>query len=672
MFLSHFGLTTQPFQITPDPAFLYRSIDNRGAENVIQFSISQLAPLTVVTGEVGIGKTCLIRKFLNEAPDDLTIGLISNYTGGNDDLYTWVLNAFGLPTGATGIDAHRAIERFLLAEFQAGRRSVLMIDEAQALRNNDLEQLRMLSNINDGRDALLMLFLVGQPELRARMQQPENRQFAQRIVTMAHLEPMSARDTALYVRHRLRVAGASYDIFDDAALQMVHQIAYGIPRVINVVCNLVMFEAFGDNTKRINGDAMARYLNEAEQNGYLAHLADIRVKATTGAAVVNAPSAAASGGTAPAHSRAASKAPSLRLVATRKPIPKRNIPSSRAPAAQIPPAQPPKADIKPVESEPPQAEPQGIPITEVALASSDTVKENPDTLVLKDPLPKAPAAKDRLPPIEPFVAQTSLNPPVEAPSVEPSRRWSGWGALAACVAIGGAYLAVTQMPERAVEVTSLPQSASEAVADPDSGIASKTAAIPLSFVPETISPLPDPGGSALIASALELGATDPKAAAVAYARAALRGEKRAAYFLAQMYETGDGVPYDPLLARAWYTHFPDPNRSVTRRLEQLNTRPITSKLSAPVPVLGGPIQDSAAAEFVWTGLSGSEKVRYIVELATDSAAVPIAVAETTVSAAMIDDLSKHATAKLWRVVAINGETGAQAPSDWQPMGASGN
>jgi len=272
MYESFFNLKALPFKITPDPAYIYWDKDHRRAASVLAFGIEQLVPITVVTGDVGTGKTTLLQQFLEDAPAEMTIGLISNYWSGMGGLYQWILNAFDIQKTGSDVEMFRAFEDFILAEYAAGRRCVLIVDEAQNVSDTDLEQLRMLTNINVGTDSLFMLFLVGQQQLRDRLLQPNNRQIAQRVGAAFHLGPMALEDTKKYVRHRISVAGGTREIFDDAALEKVHEVAGGVPRLTNVVCELALVTAFGGGVKTIDRPFMDEFVTEAIQNGLVAHL----------------------------------------------------------------------------------------------------------------------------------------------------------------------------------------------------------------------------------------------------------------------------------------------------------------------------------------------------------------------------------------------------------------
>ena len=189
----------------PDPDFLFWSQAHTRAFAILEYGLVTHAPLTVVTGEVGTGKTTLVQALLRQIDEDITIGLISNAQGGRGDLLRWVLSALDIPPDPSDdyVTLFEQFQDFVIDEYAAGRFVVLIIDEAQNLTHEALEELRMLTNINSNKDALLQLILLGQPELRMRITDPSLRQFAQRVTATYHLDPMDLATTRQYIRHRL-------------------------------------------------------------------------------------------------------------------------------------------------------------------------------------------------------------------------------------------------------------------------------------------------------------------------------------------------------------------------------------------------------------------------------------------------------------------------------------
>jgi len=255
LYNTHFGFRERPFTLLPDPDFLFWSQAHSKAFTVLEFGLMTRVPLTVVTGEVGTGKTTLLQALLQRIEGDVTVGLLSNARGGRGDLLRWVLNAFDIPaeTGMDYVALFQAFQSFVLAEYAAGRHVLLIVDEAQNLGMDTLEELRMLTNINSGKDELLQIILVGQPELREIIRRPELRQFAQRVAATYHLEPMDLLTTRDYIVHRLKHAGGTGEEFSPDAIRQIHDEAEGIPRVVNKLCDLALVYAASAGDTSVSG-----------------------------------------------------------------------------------------------------------------------------------------------------------------------------------------------------------------------------------------------------------------------------------------------------------------------------------------------------------------------------------------------------------------------------------
>jgi general secretion pathway protein A len=253
IYTSHFGLRERPFTLVPDPDFMFWSPQHKRAFSILEYGILTRAPITLITGEVGAGKTTLLHHLLRSVGEDVRIGLVSNAHGDRGELLRWVLLSLSLVAGpnSTYVDLFGQFQAFLIAEYAAGRRVILVFDEAQNLSRESLEELRMFTNINANKDELLQLMLVGQPELRDVIRRPDMTQFAQRISASFHLPAMDAPMVRAYIRHRLRVAGAADDIFSLAATELVYQATMGIPRLVNQLCDLSMVYAFTKDQRRV-------------------------------------------------------------------------------------------------------------------------------------------------------------------------------------------------------------------------------------------------------------------------------------------------------------------------------------------------------------------------------------------------------------------------------------
>jgi len=242
LYTAVYKLRERPFTLLPDPDFLYWTAKHLNAYTALQYGVQSQALITVITGDVGVGKTTLLQNLLREMADTATIGLISNAQGGRGDLLRWSLNAFAVdvPAGLDYVGLFQMLQTFLLNEYAAGRHTILVIDEAQSLTIEALEELRMLTNINANKDQLLQLILVGQPELRTMVERPDLSQFAQRVGASFHLTGLDADGTLAYVRHRLRHAGGTGEEIPEDAVVLIHEAARGIPRLINKICDLSM------------------------------------------------------------------------------------------------------------------------------------------------------------------------------------------------------------------------------------------------------------------------------------------------------------------------------------------------------------------------------------------------------------------------------------------------
>lgn len=242
LYTEHFNFSERPFSLLPDPDFLFWSKAHTRAFSILEYGLVTRAPLTVITGEVGTGKTTLVQALLKHIDTDFTVGLISNAQGDRGDLLRWVLSALDIRPDPSGdyVALFEQFQEFVIEEYAAGRSVVLVIDEAQNLTHETLEELRMLTNINSNKDEILQLILLGQPELRFKITAPELRQFAQRVTATYHIEPMDLTTTRHYIRHRLDHVGGTGQEISPQAMRLIYETAQGIPRMINKICDLAL------------------------------------------------------------------------------------------------------------------------------------------------------------------------------------------------------------------------------------------------------------------------------------------------------------------------------------------------------------------------------------------------------------------------------------------------
>ncbi|MEM8652143.1 MAG: AAA family ATPase [Pseudomonadota bacterium] len=264
LYTRHFNLRERPFTLVPDPSFLFWTNQHKRAYSVLEFGLISRAPITLITGEIGSGKTTLLQNLLNRLDDDLTIGLISNSQGGRGELLQWVLNALTIDIKPSDnyVAMFQNLQQFVINEYAAGRRVVLIIDEAQNLSEESLEELRMLTNINSNKDELLQLILVGQPELNDIVRSPQMRQLAQRVAANFFLKGMDCETTAAYVAHRLKVAGGTGEEFTAAACAAVYSATAGIPRLVNQLSELALLYAWGSEENVVTDETVQQVLDD--------------------------------------------------------------------------------------------------------------------------------------------------------------------------------------------------------------------------------------------------------------------------------------------------------------------------------------------------------------------------------------------------------------------------
>lgn len=277
MYESYYGLRAKPFSLLPDPEFLFLSGRHKPGLNILEYGLLNRAVFTVLTGEPGTGKTTLLNKVLDEHRSRFTVGVIGTTHPTDTTLLPWVADAFGLAiSGHDTVGYFRVITSFLGQAFAAGRQVLLVVDEAQNLNLQMLEDLRLLSNLNDGRQAGLQIVLAGQPSLRAMLTRSDMRQFAQRISVDYALEPLGEDDVRAYIHHRLSVVGGNPGLFTEYACAMAYRLSGGTPRLINQLCDLSMAYGFGEGAERITAHVVLQVASDRAVGGMLPSVVDPR------------------------------------------------------------------------------------------------------------------------------------------------------------------------------------------------------------------------------------------------------------------------------------------------------------------------------------------------------------------------------------------------------------
>ncbi|MCE9657564.1 MAG: AAA family ATPase [Burkholderiales bacterium] len=264
MYTAFFGLQQEPFSIAPDPRFLYMSDKHREALQLLGYGLTRGASFVLLTGEIGAGKTTVWRRFLEELPSNYDVASVVNPKLDTNALLARVFEDLNvdLPADAKSLDLIDALHGHLLLAHAQGRRTLIVIDEAQALSNEVLEQLRLLTNL-DSSGRKLQVMLIGQPELRQMLQQPQLEPLAQRVVARYHLPALSESETAGYIAHRLAVAGLKGPMpFDGESLGLIHQLCRGVPRRINVICDRAMSNAQAAGSRRVDRHAVDRAVEQ--------------------------------------------------------------------------------------------------------------------------------------------------------------------------------------------------------------------------------------------------------------------------------------------------------------------------------------------------------------------------------------------------------------------------
>jgi general secretion pathway protein A len=269
MYEAFYGLREKPFSLLPDPGLIYWGQNHRLAFAMLEFGVMNSAGFTVITGEIGSGKTTLIRYLLSRLDPKIAVGLISNTPRGTDGLLAWVMMSLNKPFEGSYLTLFKSFQQFLYEEHNKGRRVILIVDEAQNLGIETLEELRMLSNINADKNQFLQIILVGQPQLKDMLRTPQLVQFAQRVASDFHLRALNAEEVTRYIDYRLTAVGSPSRLFSDQACNKIAEASCGIPRTINVLCDTALVYGFATNAETITVDLVNSVIENKDRFGVL-------------------------------------------------------------------------------------------------------------------------------------------------------------------------------------------------------------------------------------------------------------------------------------------------------------------------------------------------------------------------------------------------------------------
>jgi general secretion pathway protein A len=265
MYLAHFNLSERPFSITPNPRFLYMSQYHREALAHLLYGLGEGGGFVQLTGEVGTGKTSLCRCLLEQVPDNVDLAVVLNPKVTAIELIATVCDELGIEYQEQDASIKKltdVLNQYLLEAHTKGRRTVLIIDEAQNLSADVLEEVRLLTNLETSTQKLLQIILIGQPELRTLLQREDMRQLAQRVTARYRLEPLTREETRAYIKHRLHICGATRPIFNKSAVNRIYRLSGGIPRLINVLCDRALLGAYTEGKVQIDRKIVQQAANE--------------------------------------------------------------------------------------------------------------------------------------------------------------------------------------------------------------------------------------------------------------------------------------------------------------------------------------------------------------------------------------------------------------------------
>jgi len=263
-YLEHFNLSEQPFRLTPDPDFLYWSMQHARAKAYMESTIWLADGFVVITGEIGSGKTTLLQSFLTELDDDVVYAVVSQTQLTPTQFLQAVLTEFGFkPFNKRKVELLDILNNFLIEQYANGKKVVLIVDEAQNLSTKVLEEVRMLSGIETHKEKVLRIILAGQPELKETLESPSLKQLLQRVRLRFHVGPLDLSDIREYIAHRMAVAGSEDDgVFSDDCFEVIYAYTGGIPRLVNTLCDTALLVAFADEKTSLTADDIMAAVNE--------------------------------------------------------------------------------------------------------------------------------------------------------------------------------------------------------------------------------------------------------------------------------------------------------------------------------------------------------------------------------------------------------------------------
>lgn len=270
MYEAFYGFSEKPFSLLPDPGFLYLGERHQEALSLLEYGLMYRAGIILITGEIGCGKTTLIRHLIQNQDADMIVGNITNTHHSFGELLKWVMLAFDLEyKDKDRVELYHNLVEYLKKQHRANKRVALIIDEAQNMGPDTLEELRMLSNINVDKDQILQIILVGQPELREKLLQPELMQLTQRVSVDYFLEALDAGEAFDYIRHRISVVGGDPHLFDLMAFKAIYEHSGGVPRLINTICDTAFVYGYAEQAERIGKEVIDEVIRDKSRGKIL-------------------------------------------------------------------------------------------------------------------------------------------------------------------------------------------------------------------------------------------------------------------------------------------------------------------------------------------------------------------------------------------------------------------